>query len=85
MTGYCTHYLSSSQNSNYSSVIFKHFNVNPFSTNDNYSRYRNLAAFYQLAQSVLKIGSALAKRVGRGEVGGVTQRVTPHGGCGSWL
>ena len=30
---------------------------------------RNLAACYQLTQSVLKIGSALAERVGRGEVG----------------
>ena len=27
---------------------------------------------YQLAQSVLKIGSALAERVGQGEVGGST-------------
>ena len=27
---------------------------------------------YQLAQSVLKIGSALAERVGQGEVGGCT-------------
>ena len=31
-----------------------------------------LAACYQLAQSVLKIGSALAERVGQGEVGGST-------------
>ena len=31
-----------------------------------------LAACYQLAQSVLKIGSALAERVGQGEVGGCT-------------
>ena len=29
-----------------------------------------LAACYQLAQSVLKIGSALAEREGQGEVGG---------------
>ena len=29
----------------------------------------NLATCYQLAQSVLKIGSALAERVGQGEVG----------------
>ena len=37
------------------------------------SRHRNSAAFlYQLAQSVLKIGSALAERVGQGEVGGCT-------------
>ena len=37
-----------------------------------YSRYRNSAACYQLAQSDLEIGSALAERVGRGEVGGST-------------
>ena len=37
--------------------------------NDDYSRHRNSAACYQLAQSVLKIGSALAERVGQEEVG----------------
>ena len=37
---------------------------NPLTTNDDYSRHRNSAACYQLAQSVLKIGSALAERVG---------------------
>ena len=46
--------------------------VNPLTTNDDYSRHRNLAACYQLAQSVLKIGSALVERVGQGEVGGCT-------------
>ena len=45
---------------------------NLLTTNDDYSRHRNSAACYQLAQSVLKIGSALAERVGRGEVGGST-------------
>ena len=40
--------------------------VNPLTTNDDYSRHRNSAACYQLAQSVLKIGSALAERVGQG-------------------
>ena len=40
--------------------------------NDDYSRHRNSAACYQLVQSVLKIGSALAERVGQGEVGGST-------------
>ena len=44
--------------------------INPLTTNDDYSRHRNLAACYQLAQSVLKIRSALAERVGQGEVGG---------------
>ena len=42
------------------------------STNDDYSCNRNSAACYQLAQSVLKIGSAVAERVGQGEVGGST-------------
>ena len=38
-----------------------------------YSRHRNSAAsLYQLAQSVLKIDSAVAERVGQGEVGGCT-------------
>ena len=37
--------------------------------NDDYS---HLAACYQLAQSVLKVGSALAERVGQGEMGGCT-------------
>ena len=45
--------------------------INPLTTNDNYS-HQNLAACYQLAQSVLKIGSALAERVGQGEVVGST-------------
>ena len=31
-----------------------------------------MAACYQLAQSILKMGSALAERVGQGEVGGYT-------------
>ena len=30
---------------------------------------------------ILKIDSVLAERVGWGEVSGVTQRVTVHGGC----
>ena len=45
---------------------------NTLTTNDDYSRHRNSAACYQLVQSVLKIGSALAERVGQGEVGGST-------------
>ena len=48
--------------------------INPWAltTNDNYSCHQNLAACYQLAQSILKIGSALAERVGQGEVGRYT-------------
>ena len=48
------------------------FGLNPLTTNGNYSRHQNSAACYQLAQSVLKIGSVLAERVGQGEVGGST-------------
>ena len=36
------------------------------------SSLASLAACYQLAQSILKTGSALAERVGQGEVGGST-------------
>ena len=46
--------------------------LNPLSTNDNCSHHQNSATCYQLAQSVLKIGSALAERVGQGKVGGYT-------------
>ena len=46
--------------------------INPLTTNDENSRHRNPAACYQLAQSVLKIGSALAERVGQEKVGGCT-------------
>ena len=46
--------------------------LNPLTTNDDYRRHQNSAACYQLAQSVLKIGSALAERVGQGEVDGST-------------
>ena len=35
--------------------------INPLTTNDDYSRHQNLAACYQLAQSVLKIGSVIAE------------------------
>ena len=38
--------------------------VNPLTNDDAFWRRQNLAACYQLAQSVLKIGSALAERVG---------------------
>ena len=52
--------------------------INPSITNDDYSCHRNSAACYQLAQSVLKIGSALAERVGQREVGGSTA-LADHG------
>ena len=46
--------------------------INPLTTDDAFWCHQILAACYQLAQSVLKIGSALAERVGQGEVGGYT-------------
>ena len=46
--------------------------VNPLTTDDADWRPQILAMCYQLAQSVLKIGSALAERLGQGEVGRCT-------------
>ena len=46
------------------------FNTLP--TDDAFWHRQILAACCQLVQSVLKIGSALAERVGQGEVGGST-------------
>ena len=48
---------------------------NPLPTDDAFWRRQILATCYQLAQSVLKIGSALTERVGQGEVGGSTERM----------
>ena len=42
---------------------------NPLPTDDAFWRSQILSACFQLTQSVLKIGSALAERVGQGEVG----------------
>ena len=42
--------------------------VNPLTTDDTFWHRQTLVACYQLAQSVLKIGSALAERVGRGSL-----------------
>ena len=53
-------------------TFLKSHRFNPLTTNDDYSRHRNSATCYQLAQSVLKIGSELAERVGQGKVGGCT-------------
>ena len=50
----------------------------PLTTNDDYNCHRNFAPHYQLLQSILKIGSVLAERVGQGEVcGWVPLHVTP--------
>ena len=57
--------------------------LNTLTTNNNYSHLRNsVASLYQLAQSVLKIGSALAVR---GRWVGALLWLTVHGGCCSWL
>ena len=48
------------------------YHLNPLTTDDAFWHRQILAACYQLAQSVLKIGSAPAERVGQGEVGGCT-------------
>ena len=52
--------------------------VNRLTTNDDYSRHKNSDASHQLAQSVLKIGSALTERVGQGEVGGSTSNLEKY-------
>ena len=66
-------------------LLIVHVCYIPLTTNDDYSCYRNLATFYQLAQSVLKTGSALAERVGKGGGWVVPLWLTVHGGCCSWL
>ena len=38
-------------------ILHPKMQLNPLTTNDDYNRHRNSAACYQLAQSVLKIGS----------------------------
>ena len=55
--------------------------LNPLTTDDAFWHRLTLAACYRLAQSVLKVGSALAKRVGQGEVG----ERTPLGDSAWWL
>ena len=45
---------------------------NPLTTDNTFWCRQILATCYQLAQSVLKISSVLAERVGQGEVGGCT-------------
>ena len=52
--------------------IFSAAHVNPLPTDDAFWRCQILDVCYQLVQSVFKIGSVLAERVGQGEVGGST-------------
>ena len=53
-------------------VVLSRRYFNPLTTNDAFWCRQILAACYNLAQSVLKIGPVLAERVGQGEVGGST-------------
>ena len=46
--------------------------INPLTTDDAFWHHQILATCYQLVQSILKIGSALAERMGQGEVSGYT-------------
>ena len=63
-------------NSDHSSIyVITRESFNPLTTNDAFWHQLTLAACYQLAQSILKIGSVLAERVGQGEVGGCTPLV----------
>ena len=48
----------------------KHCCYVSLATDDDYSHHQNSSTCHQLAQSVLKMGSALAEMVGCGEVGG---------------
>ena len=59
--------------------------IHPFTTNDACWHHQFLTACYQLVQSVLKIGSALAERVGQGEVGGCSTLADSAGGHCSCL
>ena len=52
--------------------MFILYQLNPLTTDDAFWHRQILASCYQLAQSILKIGSVLAERVGQGEVGGST-------------
>ena len=49
--------------------------LNPLTTDDKCIRHGTLVACYQLAQCILKIGFALVKKVGYGELGGFQHRV----------
>ena len=51
---------------------------NPLTTDDKCTRHETFAACYQLAQSVLKIGFAQAKKGGIGEGGRVSAQGAVH-------
>ena len=60
-------------------------NVNPLTTDDECTCHETLAACYHLAQSVLKIGFALAKKAGWGRWAGFSAGCHAHGSCLGWL
>ena len=64
--------LNASSNCFRVDTLVSNVHFNPLTTDDAFWRRQTLAACYQLALSVLKIGSVLAERVGQGEVGGCT-------------
>ena len=59
--------------------------LNPLTTDDAFQHRQILATRYKLAQSILKIGSALAERVGKGRWVGTALCLTEHGGSYSCL
>ena len=59
--------------------------INPLTIDDECTRHASLAACYQLAQSVLKIGFALAKRWDRGRWAGFCMGCRACGSCLGWL
>ena len=68
--------------------VFKCDVFNPLTTDDECTCHATLAACYQLAQSILKIGFVLAKKKeksGIGGGGGFSTGSCAHGSCLSWL
>ena len=65
----------------HSPSVFCFYQVNPLTTNDAIWHCLTLAACYQLAQSVLKIGFALAKKAGWGRWAGFSVGCHAHGSC----
>ena len=60
--------------------------LNPLTTDDKCIHHPTLATCYQLAQSVLKVGFALAKKVwDRRRWAGLGIKYYAHGGCLGWL
>jgi len=67
-------------------MLLSHIQLfNHLTTNDAIWRRLTLAACYQLAQSVLKIGFALTKRWDRGRWACFSTGCRAHGSCLGWL